>query len=167
MVIRIQNPKITEITQKIEELWHCAKCTLKQLQSLIGSLNFACRAITPDKPFCRRLINATCGLTKPHHHLRITADMKKDLKLWLQFLRTLTVFRFFMIGFGFPMRTFSSSQIVQGKIILALGLFCEKVVIWGLVPFMGRPRYHKGHYSARVFPLLVSLYIWLVGCFGA
>ena len=87
MVVRIPMPKIKEIIQKIEDLLAHAKCTLKQMQSLIGSLNFACRAITQGRPFCRRLINATCGLTKQHHHLRITTDMRKDLDLWLQFFR--------------------------------------------------------------------------------
>ena len=67
MVVRIPMPKIKEITQKIEDLLAHAKCTLKQMQSLTGSLNFVCRAITPGRPFCRRLINATCGLTKQHH----------------------------------------------------------------------------------------------------
>ena len=83
MVVRIPMPKIKDITQKIEDLLARAKCTLKQMQPLIGSLNSACRAITPGRPFCRRLINSTCGLTKQHHHLRITADMKKDFDIWL------------------------------------------------------------------------------------
>ena len=85
MTIRIPKAKIEEICQKILVMLSRKKCTLQQMQSLIGSLNFACRAVVPGRPFCRRLINAICGLTKPHHHLNITVSMKEDLKLWLKF----------------------------------------------------------------------------------
>ena len=55
------------------------------MQSLIGSLNFACRAVAPGRPFCRRLIDSICGLTKPHHRLRINSSIKLDLIMWLEF----------------------------------------------------------------------------------
>ena len=87
MVVRIPVSKLQEIKQKIQDILSSKKCTLKKMQSLIGSLNFACRAIIPGRPFCRRLINATCGLTKPHHHLRITPGIKEDLSMWLQFFK--------------------------------------------------------------------------------
>ena len=85
MTIRIPMGKIEEIRQKIVSMLARKKCTLREMQSLIGSLNFACRAVVPGRPFCRRLINAICGLTKPHHHLNITLAMKEDLQLWLNF----------------------------------------------------------------------------------
>ncbi|KAJ8308242.1 hypothetical protein KUTeg_013116 [Tegillarca granosa] len=52
-----------EITEK--------KTNLKSMQSLIGSLNFACKVVSPGRTFCRRLINSTIGLSKPFHHIRI------------------------------------------------------------------------------------------------
>ena len=85
MVICIPMQKIEEIRAKIKDIMKKKKCTLKQMQSLIGSLNFACRAIIPGQPFCRRLINAIFGLTQPHHHLRVTLGMQEDLKLWQTF----------------------------------------------------------------------------------
>ena len=87
MVVRIPVSKLQEIKQKVHEILAKKKCTLKKMQSLIGSLNFACRAITPGRPFCRRLINATCGLTKSYHHLRINSAIREDLNMWLQFFR--------------------------------------------------------------------------------
>lgn len=64
------------------------KVTLRQLQSLLGKLNFACRAIQPGRAFCRRLINATVGLSKPHHHKRISRHMLGDLITWRTFLES-------------------------------------------------------------------------------
>ena len=88
MVIRIPMEKIKEISQKIDAILSRQKCTLKQMQSLIGSLNFACRAIFPGRPFCRKLIDSICGLTKPHHHLRVTVEIKEDLRLWKEFFKS-------------------------------------------------------------------------------
>ena len=50
-------------------------------------LNFACRAFVPGRPFCRRLINAICGLTKPYHHLHITSGIHQDLCMWHYFFK--------------------------------------------------------------------------------
>ena len=88
MVIRMPIDKVNEIILKIEAILCKEKVTLKIMQSLIGSLNFACKAIIPGRPFCRRLINAICGLSKPHHHLRVTSMVKKDLNMWLHFFKT-------------------------------------------------------------------------------
>lgn len=87
MIVRIPKGKIEEIVIKVKEILQKQKVTLKVMQSLIGTLNFACRAIIPGRPFIRRLINATKGLSKPFHHLRITRGMKQDLQMWLAFFQ--------------------------------------------------------------------------------
>ena len=79
MVVRVPMAKVHEIIQKIEAVLSKRKATLKTIQSLIGVLQFACRAIIPDRPFCRRLINATCGVSSPYHHIRV--------KMWLSFFK--------------------------------------------------------------------------------
>lgn len=43
------------------------KFTLKELQSLVGHLNFACGVVTPGRPFLRRLYDALSGLRKLQH----------------------------------------------------------------------------------------------------
>ena len=113
MVIRILMSKIIEIQAKIASAPGKEKVTLKNMQSLIGSLNFACQAVKPGRPFCRRLINSICGLTKPFHHLRITACVRKDLLMWLQFFFRNLMSHYFMTDTGFQTRTFSCTQIVQ------------------------------------------------------
>lgn len=87
MTVRIPKEKLRELIDKILVVLKKEKTTLRSMQSLIGSLNFACRAVIPGRPFCRRLINSICGLTSPHHHLRITKDIRKDLEMWQTFLK--------------------------------------------------------------------------------
>lgn len=85
MVVRIPKEKVNDIVQKIKEILGKKRVTLRMMQSLIGVLNFACRAIVPGRPFCRRLVNSICGLTKPYHHIRINKGIRRDLQMWLTF----------------------------------------------------------------------------------
>jgi hypothetical protein len=65
MVVRIPLEKIQELKELIASISSAVKIKLAKLQSLIGSLNFACRAIVPGRAFSRRLIDATRGVTNP------------------------------------------------------------------------------------------------------
>ena len=56
------------------------------MQSIIGSLNFACRAIAPGRAFIRRLINSTRKVSSPHHMIRVNKGMRADLTTWNKFL---------------------------------------------------------------------------------
>ncbi|WAR22977.1 LOW QUALITY PROTEIN: hypothetical protein MAR_036646, partial [Mya arenaria] len=60
--------------------------TLKQLQSLLGHLNFACKVIKPGRCFLRRLYDLTTGCAKPNHHIRLTSETKAVIALWHTFL---------------------------------------------------------------------------------
>jgi hypothetical protein len=87
MEIRIPLSKIDELREKIHAMISKKKTTLRNVQSLIGSLSFACKAIPVGRPFLRRLIDLTAGKTpEQHHHLRVSNDIKDDLSTWLLFL---------------------------------------------------------------------------------
>ena len=67
------------------------KCTLLQLQKLCGVFNFIARAIIPGRAFTRCLYAFMSSKTsnkplKPHHHIRINAEMRKDVETWKVFL---------------------------------------------------------------------------------
>lgn len=88
MHVRIPKEKISELKSLIGDLVsrRVRKITLRQLQSLIGKLAFACRAVVPGRAFCRRLIDATIGVKCAHHRIRVSASMIADLQVWLSFL---------------------------------------------------------------------------------
>ena len=63
------------------------KITLNQLQKICGFLNFLGRCIIPGRAFTSRLYTYTANdKLKPHHHIRVNAEMKNDLTMWLTFL---------------------------------------------------------------------------------
>ena len=84
--IRVPPSKVSTTCQQIRDLLSKRKATLATVQSLLGSLNFLCKAIAPGRAFLRRLIALTCGLKKPHHTVRISKGARLDLLLWLQLL---------------------------------------------------------------------------------
>ena len=59
---------------------------LRDLQSIIGKLNFACIAVPLGGPFLRRLIDRTRGTFVAWHRITITVQARKDLEAWLHFL---------------------------------------------------------------------------------
>ncbi|KAK3096561.1 hypothetical protein FSP39_001295 [Pinctada imbricata] len=85
MTMKLPAEKLREITEKIQSMLLKKKTTLNDLQSLIGSLNFACRVVNPGRAFLRRLIDATISVHKAHHRIRVSESMKDDLKAWLEF----------------------------------------------------------------------------------
>ena len=61
-------------------------CTLRDLQSLIGTLHFACRVISPDRPFMQHIINLTRGTRKPRHIISLSPEFRQDILMWQLFL---------------------------------------------------------------------------------
>jgi hypothetical protein len=84
--MRLPQDKIIELTNRLKTCLDAKKVSLRDLQSLLGLLNFACQVVAPGRAFSRRLINATCKVAKPHHRIRVSQEMREDLKVWLSFL---------------------------------------------------------------------------------
>ena len=83
---RLPREKVEKCREVILQFLSRKKVTLRELQSLIGLLNFACSIIKPGRVFLRRLINLTIGVFRPTYFIRLTLDVKKDLRIWQQFL---------------------------------------------------------------------------------
>ena len=83
---RLPIDKIQKCRNLLSEFLCKRSVTLRELQSLIGLLNFACSVFVPGRAFLRRLIDLATGIQGPTHHIRLTKDTKDDLRVWLQFL---------------------------------------------------------------------------------
>ena len=85
-VIRIPDNKLVKLRAVVDSALSAKKLTLKNLQSIIGSLQFVSKAVPPGRAFLRRLINLTVGLRHPSHRVRINNESKEDLRMWSKFL---------------------------------------------------------------------------------
>ena len=57
MQMRLPHDKPLDARSKIDGAYKCKKVALRQMQCLIGTLNFACKVITAGRTFLRRLID--------------------------------------------------------------------------------------------------------------
>lgn len=96
--VRLPLKKVEKCIDQIQLLIRKNKkrATLKELQSLIGLLNFTCAVVLPGRPFLRRLINLTMGLKAPFHHANVSKGVKDDLQVWLRFLENYNGRSFFI-----------------------------------------------------------------------
>ncbi|XP_053404896.1 uncharacterized protein LOC128558742 [Mercenaria mercenaria] len=85
--IRVPSEKIRKAISRLQPLVkNQKKITLKQLQSVVGLLNFISKAIPAGRAFLRRLYDAMAYAKKPHHFIRISRNMRNDATTWLEFL---------------------------------------------------------------------------------
>ena len=96
-IICIPQQKVVKVRNMISYVLSKSnkKLTLLQLQKICGFLNFLGRAVLPGRAFTRRLYAQMCGfkgVLKPHHHIKITAEMRMDLEMWEVFLTHQTAF---------------------------------------------------------------------------
>ena len=86
MIASLPVDKLTRTKQDLSVWLSKKSCTLRELQSLIGTLQFACRVVVPGRAFLQRMINLTRGVIEPHHHIKLNSAFRKDVAMWLVFL---------------------------------------------------------------------------------
>lgn len=79
--------KLFKLKNLLKQFRLCQRVTLREMQSLVGTLNFACLAVVPGRAFLRRLINKTKGVTRPHFRIRLDKETKADLQAWQIFIQ--------------------------------------------------------------------------------
>ena len=109
-IIAVSAEKIPKGVTIIESILSAkkGKVTLKQIERLCGFLNFLGRAIVPGRAFTRRLYSYINKKLKPHHHIRLKADGKEDLRMWLSFLQHPSVYNRSFMDFT---KTWSADEI--------------------------------------------------------
>lgn len=88
LICRLPDLKLIKIRECLRLAKRKRTMTLKDLQSLIGLLNFACLVVVPGRTFLRRLIalQLTCGIQQPHHPIHLNCEARADLDKWSHFL---------------------------------------------------------------------------------
>ena len=84
-VLRLPSDKLQRLQQALRSWGSKKSCTRRELESLIGYLQHACRVIRPRRSFMRRMINLLCVPKLPHHHVRLNAEFRADLWWWTTF----------------------------------------------------------------------------------
>ena len=83
MEARLPDEKLAQCRSRIRSFLNRDKAALREIQSLIGVLNFS-SSVIPGRAFLRRLIDLTLHVSKPHFHIR-PSQVKLDLLTWQDF----------------------------------------------------------------------------------
>ena len=86
MEARLPKDKVEKVRQELNTWLNRKSATLQELQSLIGLLNFACKVVPPGRPFLQRMILLTRGVKQSHHHIKLKASFREDVKMWQKFI---------------------------------------------------------------------------------
>ena len=96
MEARLPEEKLQKCRNLLTDFLARRSVLLRELQSLIGFLNFTCFVAVPGRAFLRCLIDLTKGVRQPYHHIQLSQDAQLDLALWLQFLSQFNGRSFFL-----------------------------------------------------------------------
>lgn len=153
--VQLPQDKLTQLKAEIKKFQARRSATLKELQSLIGMLNFACSVVPPGRTFLRRLIDLTIGLKKPYHHRRLNLQAQADLHAWGVFLNQFNGKGFFPSGI-----THSSSSLHFFTDASNAGFGCTFRTKWFYSEFSSE--WLKYHISVREFlPIVIALELWV------
>lgn len=84
--LRLPEVKLGRLSQTIRQWRTKRSCTKRNLLSLIGQLQHACKVVRPGRTFLRRMIELSTVAKEPHHHIRLNQGFRSDLEWWAQFL---------------------------------------------------------------------------------
>ena len=86
-LLLLPNDKLTKLSELVSNALLSEKVSGKEMQVLLGHLNFACRVFVMARPFLRRLYSfLTVYKGRWNHRHRMPAECKNDLRMWEKFL---------------------------------------------------------------------------------
>ena len=155
MEARLPDDKLEKTRSLLLAFQSKQKVTLKELQSLIGVLNFACSVVVPGRAFLRRLIDLTMGVHKPHHHIRLTRETKLDLGVWWEFFlyfngRSFFLDDSFLTGDYLQLYTDAAGGIGYGALCGSEWFCGEWPVAWRLFNVA----------ALELYPIMAAVHVW-------
>src|SRR5262249_10713711 len=87
MRIRLPDEKLTTLKALLSKFVSTRRCRVNELQSLIGSLSFACKAIKPGRAFLRRMLDTfKSAKASSHAWISLGPEFHADLAWWRLFI---------------------------------------------------------------------------------
>ena len=82
MKASLPQDKLSRINSLLRTFNNKKRCTKRELLSLLGHLNFACRVIPAGRSFISRLLVAATTVTKLFFHVQLDTNCKADIRMW-------------------------------------------------------------------------------------
>ena len=82
-ILQVPPDKLSELLSLLNVSVHKKACKKRDLLSLIGKLSFVSKVIKPGRLFLRKLINLSTTVKELHHFVKISEEVRDDLRWWL------------------------------------------------------------------------------------
>jgi hypothetical protein len=86
--LRLPQDKLCALRSELHAFKSKVRANKKQLQSLVGKLNFAASVVHGGRVFLRNLINAIGILKHDSHKIRLEGNLLADIHWWISFMET-------------------------------------------------------------------------------
>ena len=153
MVSRLPEQKVIKIRMLLHEFSKRKKVKLRQLQSLLGLLNFATGCVVPGSAFLRRLYDLTVNVQCPDFFVRLNKEARADLIAW----------ELFMDGFNGKRMFLSDDWLVSDALQLYTDATKGFAAVFGTQWFMHAwpEDFHLFHINIlELFPIVLAVEIW-------
>jgi hypothetical protein len=80
--LSLPDKKLMEVKELVAKWITKKKATKRELQCIVGRLNWCSRVVRGGRTFLRNLINLIGRVSQPHHYVRIGAPAHADLLWW-------------------------------------------------------------------------------------
>ena len=155
MISRLPDEKVTKIKNMLTKFSKRKKVILKELQSLLGLLNFATGCVVPGRAFLRRLYDLTINVSNPNHFIRLNNEARADLAAW----------EIFMSGFNGKHVLLSGDWVASDILRLYTDAASTKgfAAVFGCQWFMHTwpPAFSDMHINIlELFPIVLAVELW-------
>lgn len=158
MECRLPRDKLEKLKEEVRGTIGVRKLQLRQLQSLLGKLNFACRIIPMGRIFCRRLAAATAGVRAPTHFVSLSREHREDLRVWKQFLESFNGRALWMSG---PISNCDLELFTDAAGSTGFGAFCKRQWCAARWPLTWQEAgFLQNLVLLELFPIVVAMEIW-------
>lgn len=106
--------KLCKLRLLLSETTAKRSITKRHLEPLVGKLNFTVRVVLGGRIFLRPMIDTVIHMRRPHHHVRINAQLIPDIDWWTDFLGILNGKTFFVDSEPVPTEEFSTDACPVG-----------------------------------------------------
>lgn len=86
MQIRLPYEKVVAYKILLQEFLDRPRASLRQLQRLAGILAFTSNVVSSGRPYQQRILDLLRSVRRPHHKVRLGADVKDDIQWWITIL---------------------------------------------------------------------------------
>ena len=84
MEIRLPQEKLEELRSTLKRWRGMKSCRRRDLESIVRSLNHACKVVRPGRAFKRRLLDLMTTVSRGDRRVRLNMEARADLEWWFQ-----------------------------------------------------------------------------------